>query len=410
MSAAFAQGRPALVNIDLVIVEPLAQTTPILGHFVALQSGVVASLTRGPVAKLLVDIGDRVNKGDILAQLVTSTIRAERDLRVAELNEKTSALATAIAQLDVVQHELDRLEKLKNSVAFNQARFEDKLGQIAIYRSIISGAEAAIARAKANLSLANIELLNTAILAPYDGVVAELHTIEGAYLNAGKAVITLINDRDLEIEVEIPSVRMAGVEVGRSVVAILEGGSQHEVLVRAVVPLENVRTRTRPVRFTLLIENGIGSRLAVNQSVTVLVPLGKIRDVLSVNKDAVVPRSDGSIVFVVIDGKAELRRVRLGEAIGHRFEVLEGLVDGESVVIRGNERLMPGQVVRWPGMPKANVNLNSNHGKSGVDRAKVADKGKFYRAQVGPLPSREMANAFCDKLKQRKMECLVVQQ
>jgi hypothetical protein len=42
MSAAFAQGRPALVNIDSVIVEPLAQTTPILGHFVALQSGVVA--------------------------------------------------------------------------------------------------------------------------------------------------------------------------------------------------------------------------------------------------------------------------------------------------------------------------------------------------------------------------------
>jgi len=42
MSAVFAQGRPALVNIDSVIVEPLAQTTPILGHFVALQSGVVA--------------------------------------------------------------------------------------------------------------------------------------------------------------------------------------------------------------------------------------------------------------------------------------------------------------------------------------------------------------------------------
>ena len=68
--ASFAQGRPALVNIDTVIVEPLAQITPVLGRFVARQSGVVAALTRGPVSKLLVDVGDRVNKGDVLVQLV----------------------------------------------------------------------------------------------------------------------------------------------------------------------------------------------------------------------------------------------------------------------------------------------------------------------------------------------------
>ena len=91
------------MNIDTVIVEPLAQTTPVLGRFVARQSGVVAALTRGPVSKLLVDVGDRVNKGDVLVQLVTSTIRAERDLRAAELSEKDAALATAIAQLGVAQ-------------------------------------------------------------------------------------------------------------------------------------------------------------------------------------------------------------------------------------------------------------------------------------------------------------------
>ena len=361
----FAQGRPALVNIDRVIVEPLAQTTPVLGRFVARQSGVVAALTRGPVSKLLVDVGDRVKKGDVLVQLVTSTIRAERDLRTAELGEKDAALATAIAQLGVVQRELDRLEGLKASAAFSQARFEDKRGQVAMYASEVSEAEASIARAKANLRLANIELSNTAVLAPYDGVVSERHTIEGAYLNAGNAAITLINDHDLEIEADVPSVRMAGVEVGRKVVAILEGGSRHDVRVRAVVPSENVRTRTRPVRFTPLVENGMGDRLAANQSVTVLIPVGEIRDVLSVNKDAVVPRSDGAVVFVVIDGKAELRRVRLGEAIGNRFEVIDGLADGEIVVVRGNERLTPGQAVRWPGMPQTKASPKGKRGTSG---------------------------------------------
>ena len=363
--AAFAQGRAALVNVDVVVVEPLAQTAPVLGRFVPRQTGVVAALTRGPVSKMLVDVGDRVAKGDVLVQLLPSTVRAERDLRAAELTEKEAALATAQAQLGVSQREFERLENLKKSAAFSQARFEDKRGEVAKYSSQVVEAEAAVARANANLRLASIELTHTSIRAPYDGVVAERHTIEGAYLNAGNAVVTLINDRDLEIEADIPSIRMGGVEVGRVVSVVLEDGSRHSAQVRAVVPSENVRTRTRPVRFIPSIETGMVDQLAANQSVTVLIPVDEIRDVVSVHKDAVVPRSDGAIVFVVTDGRALLRRVRLGEAVGNRFEVLEGLAEGDSVVVRGNERLVPGQRVRWPGMPQSESSSDGAGGTSG---------------------------------------------
>jgi RND family efflux transporter MFP subunit len=363
--AAFAQGRAALVNLDVVVIEPLAQTAPVLGRFVPRQTGVVAALTRGPVSKMLVDVGDRVAKGDVLVQLLTSTVRAERDLRAAELTEKEAALATAQAQLDVSQREFERLENLKKSAAFSQARFEDKRGEVAKYSSQVVEAEAAIARANANLRLASIELTHTSIRAPFDGVVAERHTMEGAYLNAGNAVVTLINDRDLEIEADIPSIRMSGVEVGRAVSVVLEDGSRHRAQVRAIVPSENVRTRTRPVRFSPFIETGMVDQLAANQSVTVLIPVGEIRDVVSVHKDAVVPRSDGAIVFVITDGRALLRRVRLGEAVGNRFEVLEGLAEGDNVVVRGNERLVPGQRVRWPGMPQSESSSSSAGGTSG---------------------------------------------
>ncbi len=363
--AALAQGRPALVKVDAVIIEPFAQTVPVLGRFVPRQAGVVAALTRGPVSKMLVDVGDRVAKGDVLVQLVTLTVRAERDLRAAELSEKEAALATAKAQLGVSQREFERLEGLRKSVAFSQARFEDKRGEVAKYTSEVVEAEAAIARASANLRLANIELTNTAIRAPYEGVVAERHTTEGAYLNAGNAVITLINDRDLEIEADVPSIRIAGVKKGRAISIMLEDGSRHKAQVRAIVPSENVRTRTRPVRFIPFLENGMVDQLAANQSVTVLIPAGEIRDVVSVHKDAVVPRSDGAIVFVVTDGRAILRRVRLGEAVGNRFEVLEGLAVEDTVVVRGNERLVPGQRVRWPGMPQSDSSSSDAGGTSG---------------------------------------------
>ena len=67
---ALAQGgeRPALVETDEVVAEPLAQTAPVIGRIVARQRGVVASLSRGPVYEVLVEVGDRVQEGDVVVR------------------------------------------------------------------------------------------------------------------------------------------------------------------------------------------------------------------------------------------------------------------------------------------------------------------------------------------------------
>jgi hypothetical protein len=83
--------------------------------------------------------------------------------------------------------------------------------------------------------------------------------------------------------------------------------------------------------------------VAVGQSLTVNVPIGAARDVLSVPKDALVQARGGWTVYVAADGKAEPRTVSIGVPLGDRYEVLNGLAAGELVVVRGNERLRPGQ-------------------------------------------------------------------
>ena len=110
------------------------------------------------------------------------------------------------------------------------------------------------------------------------------------------------------------------------------------------MPEENPLTRTRVVRFTPNFKNG--ATFATNQSVTLHIPAGPTRTVVTVHKDAVLNRSEGALVFVVVNGVARPRPVRLGEAVGGRFEVIDGLKPGEKVVVRGNERLRPGQKVR----------------------------------------------------------------
>ena len=108
-------------------------------------------------------------------------------------------------------------------------------------------------------------------------------------------------------------------------------------------------TRTRMVRLTPAIDGEPAPRPA-GEAVDVLLPLGAAREVVTVHKDAILKRQGLSLVYVVdADNAAQARPVELGEAVGPRFVVLDGLKPGETVVVRGNERLRPGQTVRIAG-------------------------------------------------------------
>jgi RND family efflux transporter MFP subunit len=348
-----AQGETARVEVDAVIVEPLTQTVPALGRFVARQSGPVAALVGGPVAEVLVEVGDRVAKGDVLVRLSTEISVGHRNLREAELREKQAALETARAQARLASLELRRLENLKKSAAFSQARYEDKVAEVARYRSEVAEADAAVVHAAANLALAELDLARADIRAPYNGVAVALHATEGAYVTTGAPVVSLVNDESLEIEADVSAARLSGLAPGREIGIRLDDGRRFTATVRSVIPTESALTRTRPVRFTPDIDGAEGLRLATDQSVTVLLPVGEPRPVVSVHKDAVVARGAGYMVFVVVGGKAEPRPVRLGEAAGVRMEVLSGVAPGDLAVVRGNERLLPGQPVTYKGMKPA---------------------------------------------------------
>lgn len=344
---AVAQGQAAQVEVDAVIEEPLRQTMPVIGRFVARQEGPVAALVSGPVEEILVDVGDRVAKGDVLVRLSTDITVGNRNLREAELSEKKARLGSARAQLRLAKQELARIESLKKSAAFSQASYEDKRAEVARYQSSVAEANALVARAKANLELSELDMKRAEIKAPYNGVVVARQAVAGAYITTGASVVSLVNDEDMEIEADVPAGRLAGLAPGRAIRATLDTGRNVMAVVRSVIPTENALTRTRPVRFTPQFAGDLPPRFATDQSVTVLLPMGEPRDIVSVHKDAVIARGAGYIVYAVEEGKAQLKQVELGEAAGIRTEVLSGLIAGDLVVTRGNERLRPGQDVTY---------------------------------------------------------------
>ena len=348
--------RPATqVGADIVRTEPLSQTVPVIGRFVPNQAGQVAARVAGAVDHFLVEVGDQVEQGDQIAILVSNTFIWERNRRNAEVSNAKARLATSRSRLQLLDQEMKRLQGLKDSPAFSPARLNDKQQENVSAKSEVSESQAMLKAAEAELQLGKIALANTVIRAPYTGVIIDRHTEAGSYVREGDPMVTMLDHNNLEIEADVPANRISGLEAGRVLDANMAGGTNLRAIVRAVIPDENSRTRTRRVRFTSAFE-GETMSTAANQTVTVLVPAGEIRDVLTVHKDAILNRGGAQLVVLIDDGKATFRPVKLGQAFGQRFVVLDGLVEGDEVVIRGNERLRPSQDITsgTPTKPKEN--------------------------------------------------------
>ena len=128
-----------------------------------------------------------------------------------------------------------------------------------------------------------------------------------------------------------------------TVSAVIDGQEPLSAKVRAIVPQENALSRTRAVRFSPDFDPALAGA-AAGAAVTVRVPVGAPRDVVTVHKDAIVQQG-GAVVYAVKDGKAARTPVQLGESAGNRFVVKSGVKPGALVVVRGNERLADGQNV-----------------------------------------------------------------
>ena len=336
---------PAAVGVDEVYLEPLVQTVPVIGRIVSQQGGAVSSRIGGAVIDVRVSIGDRVQKGQILALLDSKRLQRHAVLLRAEELEAEAQVQFAEARLALESLRLSRLARLRESAAFSRGRYDDTVQEVVVAEASVNIARARNERANANVAITSMDLSNTKIRAPYGGVVTQLHTEIGGYVRAGDQVVTMLNDRELEIEAEVPTIYVLRLEAGSvSSVTVGDDNNSYEAVLRAIVPEENPLTRTQRVRFTPD-KKMAQLALSINQAVTINLPLGLQEEVITVHKDAIILRQGTTFVYVVDAGKANLRPIKLGIAVGGRFVVLDGLLEGELTVIRGNERLQPGQDV-----------------------------------------------------------------
>ena len=345
VAQAAAAQQPSPVVVDEVRHEPLSQTQPVLGgRFVARQSGEVAARTAGPVTEMRIEIGDRVEAGDIMAVLDLDRLKLQRDLAASTEREMAALLDSAKAQLAKRRQDLEAWRRSGvgvRGVPVPAPRYDNAVQDAAVSESTVAAAAAALARARASLRIARDELADGEVTAPYNGVVTARHTEVGAWVGVGAPVATLLNENDLEIEADVPYNRISGLSPGAPVTISLADGSPHRAVVRAVGAEENALTHTRRVRFTPEVTDIAGRqrgwRVGVGQPAARGAAAGAHG---SQGRD---PQTPG-----VVAGLCRERRGRGGNPPRRprrggrpRFEALDGVAVGERVVIRATSACGP---------------------------------------------------------------------
>ncbi len=337
-----AQRGPSGVTTDVVSVREIAETVSVFGQVVAGRQSDVATRVVGVVEGSDFRVGDRVSAGDIIFRLDTERLQIELDQANAELAIAEAGVVVAQARVERTQKALERTQTLVANATVSQAQLDDRSGEYAEALGSLQQAEARITAAKAGLSVARYNAENAIIRAPFDGTILEVAAEVGEFVSAGAVVVRLLDSGSLEVEANVPSRFIGALQTDQPVIARTDAGRELTMALRAILPTEFSSTRTRPVRFGL---TGDMADIAVGQTVTLDVPVSRPEEVIVVPKDAVIQSGGGWQVFVNEGGVAAPRQVEVGRAIGGGFEVISGLALGDEVVVRGNERLRPGQEI-----------------------------------------------------------------
>ena len=306
----------------------------------------IAARREGIVEIVEFQVGDTVLEGQVLARLDERLANIELQRANAGLEAAKAGVAVARSRVLQTSQALERQSGLQGSAAFAKGRFEDLQQEAAQARGELSRAIAQRAISEAARARADYDVTHSTIKAPIDGVITDRSVQTGQFVLRGGAVAMILDLGKLEIEADVPVDLLPSLAVGSEIEAVLQNGAKVAASVRSVLPVETVSTRTRPVRLTFDLGKVESYLLAKGKTVTVNVPVGASRDTIVVPKDALVQSLEGGWhVFLARDKKSVQIPVRLGQASGDGFEVLEGLNVGDLVVVRGNERLRPGQLV-----------------------------------------------------------------
>lgn len=327
--AAQAQfGGASPVELSEARVTSMAPTMQVAGTVVSRSDAFLSAEVEGRLIEVA-DVGSRVEAGDVIARIEDTPLRLRAQQLAAEITR-------AQARLRFLEAELVRFERLAETNLAAASQIEQT-------RSERDVATSDLTVVRSRLEQIEDQLDRTRITAPFPGVVVERVAQAGERVAVGTRVVRLVDPASLEVVARAPLNYYRYVQPGDEL-GLRFGDEELIAPVRTVVSVGDESRHVFEVRLD------VTEPLPVGQTVRVTIPTANVREVLAVPRDALVLRGDGIAVFIIDDDNTARRiRVTTGIGTGDWIEVSGPIQEGDRVVIRGNERLRPGQEVRVQG-------------------------------------------------------------
>lgn len=330
------------------------------GYVVARRMATVSSKVTGKVRDVLIEEGQRVEAGQILAHLDPVDAAAQRTLSAAQLAAAQSQISGAQAQLKEAEANTARLTTLVTQKLVSRAQYDEAVATRDSLRAQLTSAQRNAQVARDALQIADNGVDNTIVRAPFAGVVIAKAAQAGEIvspLSAGggftrTGIGTIVDMNSLEAEVEVGESFIGRVKAGMRTETQLNAYQDWKIPghVIAIIPAADRGKATVKVRVALdakgdaRIVPEMGARVGFLDATPPAQT--KVAAGVLVPTSAIASRNDKDVVFVLVGDKVSQRAVQLGRSLGDDREVLSGLAGGDVVVTDVPEQLTDGARVK----------------------------------------------------------------
>jgi RND family efflux transporter MFP subunit len=315
---------PANVNVTPAQMTTLRPTAWVSGEVVSPNNSRIAAEVSGRIEQLA-ELGAKVKQGDLIAKIDDSRLKLRRDETKATVQSNQSRYQFLASEVKRVQ-----------SLAERNLSAKTELDRIISERDV---ARSELAEAKSRLAQIEQDIEFSSLKAPFDGLVTHRLSNIGEFVQSGVGIIQMVETANIEASVFAPITNYPYIS-SNMVLDVDSAMGQFQAPLKAIIPVAESRTGLMQLRLDLT-----ESKWPIGLKVKVAVPNAEAKEVLAIPRDALVLRRDGISVFIIRDNIAEQVSVEVGIGQGQLVEVIGELNPGDLVVVRGAERLQPGQQV-----------------------------------------------------------------
>jgi RND family efflux transporter MFP subunit len=329
------------------------------GYVTARRRATVSAKVTGKVMEVFVEEGRAVHKGQVLATLDDSQVRAALAVAGAQLETARRGAAEDEARLKEAELSLGRREQLLKDQVISKSEIDSARAEVESLRARIAVAQQQVKVSESLVQQRRTDLADMQVRAPFDGIAISKDAQPGEMISPISAgggftrsgIATIVDMSSLEIEVDVSESYINRVQPGMPVEAVLDAYPDWRIPAHVITTVPSADRQKATVRVRIGFEK-LDPRILPDMGVKVSFLNQRPASDAAARPRLLVPTravraADGkSIVYVVHEDRVERRAVSVGTATGDQTEVVSGLSAGEQVVVEGPQALKDGDKVK----------------------------------------------------------------